>query len=228
MKTSCNIIRDLLPLYHDKVCSKESCILVEEHIEQCEDCKKLLKNIAEDVSHPTVTEDEAKPIKAIASIWQRERMKWFLKGTLIAALICGALIAAFCGMTQWKCIPVSTDLLEVSEVSQLADGRIIYHLSVKDNKELHFIKFTTNEDGSYYMTPMRSFIESERTMDRGLFNDYFTVDVAENNAWQQHQGGDIEITSCYIGPKDDGILIWEKGTALPAASEELEKMVSSN
>ena len=35
MKTPCNVIRDLLPLYHDGVCSPESRQLVEEHLEKC-------------------------------------------------------------------------------------------------------------------------------------------------------------------------------------------------
>lgn len=40
-KIDCNVIGDLLPLYVDKVCSKESAELVEEHIQSCEKCKKL-------------------------------------------------------------------------------------------------------------------------------------------------------------------------------------------
>jgi len=40
-KMDCNIISDLLPLYVDGVCSRQSAALVEEHIETCEKCKKL-------------------------------------------------------------------------------------------------------------------------------------------------------------------------------------------
>lgn len=35
MKTPCNVIRDLLPLYQDSVCSPESRQLVAEHLEEC-------------------------------------------------------------------------------------------------------------------------------------------------------------------------------------------------
>lgn len=40
-KTNCNIIKDLLPSYLDELCSNESKQLLEEHFNECEDCKKL-------------------------------------------------------------------------------------------------------------------------------------------------------------------------------------------
>lgn len=41
MKINCNIIQDLLPLYIDDFCSKESSSLVEEHLRECETCSKI-------------------------------------------------------------------------------------------------------------------------------------------------------------------------------------------
>lgn len=228
MKTSCKVIQDLLPLYHDNVCSEESCILVGEHLKECELCKQVLKDIGEELVCVVAPNDQGEPIKAIKFAWEKSKTKAFFKGTLITVIICAILVGGFIGLTQWKIIPVSPDLLEVSEISQLSDGRIIYHLSVKDDKELHFVKFTTNKDGTYYMTPMRSVIEGKRKMDSGLFNYYYMVDIAENNAYQKNYGEGIVITSCYMGPKDNGILIWEDGMELPVASKELEKAVLGN
>lgn len=45
----CNVVKDLIPLYIDGCCSEESAIIVKEHIEGCEACKKLL----EDMDTPT-------------------------------------------------------------------------------------------------------------------------------------------------------------------------------
>ena len=36
----CEIIRDLIPLYLDKVCSEDSRKLVEEHLAECSECRK--------------------------------------------------------------------------------------------------------------------------------------------------------------------------------------------
>ena len=40
MKVPCNVIRDLLPLYHDNVCSPETATLVEEHLKDCDACQE--------------------------------------------------------------------------------------------------------------------------------------------------------------------------------------------
>lgn len=228
MTVSCEIIKDLLPLYHDNVCSTESRVLVEEHIKECRSCEKLLDDISDELAHPVNASDEAKPIKAIQAIWKKDKAKSFFKGTLIAVLICAVLIGGYIGLTQWKIIPVSADLLEVSEIFQLSDGRVVCRLSVKDEKALSLIKFTANEDGSYYMTPMRSVIEKKQPAELGPFNRYLDIDIEWINAQEQASGDGIVITSCYFGPQDDGILIWEEGMELPAASEELEKMFSQN
>lgn len=45
MKYLCNVVKDLLPLYCDGVCSEESKNIVEEHLEECTPCKELLKKM---------------------------------------------------------------------------------------------------------------------------------------------------------------------------------------
>ncbi len=225
MKIPCHVIEDLLPLYHDEVCSQESCTLIQEHLKDCESCKRLLSKIEEETVPMVSNIDDAAPIKSISAKWKKSKHAAFFKGTIITIVMCACLFGVNYGLTKWKCIPVSPDLLEVTDISRLDDGRIIYHLNVKDNKELSFIKFTTNTDGSYYITPMRSIIESKRTMENGLFKDYFMVDIEENNAYQQAYGDGIIITSCYLGPQDNGILLWKDGMELPKASKDLEAMV---
>jgi len=42
MNISCDIITDLLPLYHDGVCNESSKKLVNEHIAECSKCKAML------------------------------------------------------------------------------------------------------------------------------------------------------------------------------------------
>ena len=39
----CEIIRDLIPLYLDKVCSEDSRKLVEDHLSECSECRKYMK-----------------------------------------------------------------------------------------------------------------------------------------------------------------------------------------
>lgn len=41
----CNVIKDLLPLYADGVCSNESRELIEAHLAQCEECRRDLERM---------------------------------------------------------------------------------------------------------------------------------------------------------------------------------------
>lgn len=70
---SCDVIFDLLPLYVDGICSKESRNLVEEHIGECESCKNLLENMKLDInilSKNNEFKEEANVIKKVKNkIW---------------------------------------------------------------------------------------------------------------------------------------------------------------
>lgn len=43
MDMNCGIIKDLIPLYHDEVCSDETRAAVEEHIAHCAECRAALE-----------------------------------------------------------------------------------------------------------------------------------------------------------------------------------------
>ena len=45
MKIGCEVIRDLLPLYADDACSKDSRLLVEEHLQDCTECEEMLEKL---------------------------------------------------------------------------------------------------------------------------------------------------------------------------------------
>jgi len=45
VKQSCELVKDLLPLYHDGVCSEQSKQLVEEHLAECPSCKNELQKM---------------------------------------------------------------------------------------------------------------------------------------------------------------------------------------
>lgn len=65
-KKNCELIKDLLPLYADEVCSEESRKAVAEHISQCDDCRKELEKMGQ---HIAVGAD--KDIKIIKRIKRR-------------------------------------------------------------------------------------------------------------------------------------------------------------
>ncbi len=56
MNRECNIIRDLLPLYAEEMVSEESRALVENHLRECESCRKELQEIKESQRIPPDTD----------------------------------------------------------------------------------------------------------------------------------------------------------------------------
>lgn len=59
MKYSCDIIKDLIPLYMDeKILSDESKKIVEEHLSECADCKKYLESMKQ--SYEEISEEVGK------------------------------------------------------------------------------------------------------------------------------------------------------------------------
>jgi len=89
MKTSCEIIKDLLPLFHDGVCSNESRAMVEEHLGECDNCKAELQSMGEAIPINNTAQylDEAEALKKLSKKWRKGKSKSFFKGALITLLV---------------------------------------------------------------------------------------------------------------------------------------------
>lgn len=84
----CEVIQDLLPLYIDNICSDESRRMVSEHIESCNECKKLYENMSNPVEQdlPEPELDSKQAFKAI-------KHKWYWKAGLIALYFIPVIVA---------------------------------------------------------------------------------------------------------------------------------------
>lgn len=216
MKLPCNVIEDLLPLYHDSVCSRESRVLVEEHIEECKTCRAMLNALSEktEVSHI----DDAAALKSIQKEWNTVQAKFYRKGIVLACTICLCLSFLFYSLTQFRVVSVPANVLEVTDVSQLEDGSIAFHLYVNDSKTLRQIDLSVTEDGALYFTPKHAVLEAPRKADVGMFDQDHFVSIAYQEDFRK-----MDITSLYIGPVGRGILIWEEGMELPPASQKMQE-----
>lgn len=80
----CEVIRDLIPLYDEKLCSDESAALVEEHIKTCDACKGLLEMLP-----------KAEPLKADENaIKPFVKVKRKLRANKIVLIVLGVLLLA--------------------------------------------------------------------------------------------------------------------------------------
>lgn len=221
MKLPCEMIRDLLPLYHDGVCSEVSSVLVKEHLTDCEDCQRVLKNIDSEIEVPKMEKNAAKGLLSVKKAWKKGIKRACLKGFCIAALIFAVVTGCLLALTQWRCLPVSAYGMEVAEIYQLEDGRILYRLNIPENAWCREYKFE-DHDGKNYKIPVRAVIElNEKEGWPSTLREYQMIDAGESNAWRQSMGDSV-ITQWYIGSPGDAILIYEEGMRLEPAPAELE------
>ena len=89
MKISCEIIKDLLPLYHDSVCSRESKDMVDEHLSYCNNCREELAAMDNDLPIDSKGQNliEAEVVKNLSKRWKKGMIKSLLKGALITLLV---------------------------------------------------------------------------------------------------------------------------------------------
>lgn len=89
MKVPCGVIKDLLPLYQDNVCSQESRALVEEHLESCPHCRTELQAMGQSLADHRATEylNEAEAIQKLSRRWERGMVKSLLKGIGIGLIV---------------------------------------------------------------------------------------------------------------------------------------------
>ncbi len=83
MKLNCNVIRDLLPLYADEICSDESRELVNEHLTECRDCSLLLQQILHTEIETNLKTETENVLRHQADFFKR---KSAVAGTVIAGI----------------------------------------------------------------------------------------------------------------------------------------------
>jgi len=223
MKLPCEMVRDLLPLYHDGVCSEVSEAMVKEHLEGCANCRQVLKEIDAEIAVPGLEVEKAQPLVSIHVRWNAQKRRMLLKCLAAGAGVFVLLAAAWFVTTQWRFVPVEKEDYIVRQTAQLADGTIYLEFS---NYYVHATPdYTITEDGRLYETHKRTLLFAEREEDRGGYAS-ITIDP-ETSTWPNADGERVRITAFYLGKpnSEDAILLWCKGMELPPASDELEEEI---
>lgn len=109
-KETCGVIRDLLPLYIDDCCSRESRNLVEKHLAACPDCKReweeavkggplFLDGAADDLLKKL---SEEKPAETLKKGLKKVRKKWIV--SIVAMAVTVAILIPLCllGVNQHR------------------------------------------------------------------------------------------------------------------------------
>lgn len=100
-KLECEIVRDLLPLYHDDVVSEVTKAAVSEHLSECADCAveflKLRRELPE--------EKEVTPKKTFADLLRTRKKYRIIAAAMVVVLVCGLLMGVFFLQAQFPVVP---------------------------------------------------------------------------------------------------------------------------
>lgn len=94
-KISCNIIKDLLPLYVDGILSEETTKMVEYHLETCKDCQKEYEVMRRELILPSAPSVQEESGKALKGLKRRIKINRIITAA-IAAIITAVIITSAC------------------------------------------------------------------------------------------------------------------------------------
>lgn len=219
MKLPCEMIQDLLPLYHDGVCSEVSKTVVQEHLKTCEGCAKVLKNIDVEIDMPKLAADEVKPLEAIKSNWKRKTLR---KGLCVGVVVFLVFLTCWWSLTQWCIIPLTGEDY-ITECYQLSNGYVYIGLSWNYGGCELIREEVYSETGEAYFYRLRPILA--RSEENGLrFRPeecfYF---LPENRKGLTENGEVVEVSAVYAGTPENAVLLWETGAELPPAPAYVEE-----
>lgn len=117
MKLECDVIRDLLPLYAEKLASPASSALVEQHLAACPACRAELERMEKPVSVQPEPQPDA-PLKNIRSSLNRRRLR-----TMLCSFAAALALAAVCGFGWYGATPPATGYPFLMHDCRLPTGR---------------------------------------------------------------------------------------------------------
>lgn len=85
MKVTCDVIRDILPLYVEDLASEDTRNLVKEHIANCENCKKRLEEMSLPIS--PLFDIDTGPLKKIKATMRKKKLQTIIFTVMLTMVI---------------------------------------------------------------------------------------------------------------------------------------------
>lgn len=150
MSYPCKLIQDLLPLYHDGVCSDESREIIEEHLTNCAECSGILEEIraAESVSIPADHVREAQKTDSLKKIKKKLlRQQIIIAVTALftsAAILFGISFFLMSSLQAVKAENISVQMID-GELVCVLHGGFLNSMSIKN------VEVSSDGGEKYYM-----------------------------------------------------------------------------
>lgn len=206
MKLTCNVIRDLLPLYVENIASDDTRALVEEHINLCTDCKKQLKEMQMPNKLPPDT--DATLLKKLKRKLSMKKIQTVILSVMIALAVA---ITALAYLTAPNYLPYSGNLMSLKENS---DGTIL--ATFNDKVSGYSIGYDFSRDGSGYVYRI--------TVWNNLWNQYIIKNNAQSTVLNPN-GENITSIYYYTSDGSEDILIYGEDLYASGGTTTLPRLV---
>ena len=194
----CDLIQDILPLYHDGVCSDTSRKLVDSHLETCEKCTAVLQGMTTELEMPKLEADETKPLKSI-------KRKWRVKTWLLGLVLGFSVFFLWIQLTQHRNVKIAPEEYIITNVMEFSNG--MYYLEYKIPYDYDGIgaDLLRDENGAVYLQEYRPILARKDT-EKGIIRD----NIIDPQNHRTDIGTEIPMTAFYLGlPGDENeVLLW--------------------
>lgn len=241
MKITCDIIRDLLPLYAEDMVSQDSKQLVDEHLCQCDPCTRVLAALKKNVPLPVETDPE--PLNKVRKMILRRRVL-----SVFAALLTLATVFSF--VITWLFVPFQLTMEQaIDDFYIREDGAVVIDYSsavvgrmrTGNDSNWYMIEYSTRYD--MWKGERRKSIEELFGMDGKITEEehqrYENIDIVKDR-WISYKGKplsnapipefedsvalDNEKNWWYSDPAGLGndILLYDAGKEIPAKEDRYQ------
>lgn len=209
----CELIQDMLPLYHDGVCSEVSRKLVASHLETCDKCTAVLEGMTAEMEMPRLESDETRPLKSI-------RRKWRARTWLLGLAIGFAAFFLWIELTQHRSVKIAPEDYIITNVVEFSNG--MYYLEYKIPYDYNGIgaDLLRDENGAVYLQEYRPIL-ARKDAEKGMIRD----NIIDPENHRTDIGTEMPMTAFYLGlPGDeDAVLLWSAEEEYPKATPEMER-----
>lgn len=217
----CEVVKDLLPLYHDDVCNERTKELVKNHLDSCFSCKQEFVSMRNLLSKEELSiNHNINTLKIVLDTWNALLKKSFFKGMLLMSGIVFIITVSYLFLFSWNTQEVASSNFEVYDINRLENGKIVYYVNIKDHYHITKVVQKLDQDGNFYLIPKRSIVKKEASILQ-IGEGYNILDKSSLENYY-----DKNIKAIYYGTPNDAILIWKEGMELHLANKELEAYFS--
>ncbi len=144
---TCELVRDLLPLYTEGDLSPESSEIVKEHLEECADCRSLYEQMEKPINLPQETAQVTAPINRI----KKNAVLKILKGFGILLLVIAVVIAVAAIIFARPLFNGFEPVNQANISIEMEDGHPVLIMDEKAQEGRLTLIHRTNEDGTITM-----------------------------------------------------------------------------